>query len=564
MTVSSERYLQQLREAQSIMPSMLPADFPFSEFTTNLQKYNEHDSWYDGTILEEELEYDGKTVKKYPVQINPIKGTCVRHTAMLFGDIADSDQVLVTPRVAPNSEKKSGDKETSETDDKDTSARNLLEHVLIQAWYENNGRDIQLSNGLMSQRYGGCVFYIKYDPLTKDKTIPIAIEAPSPKYFIGVPNSSNPFDLEEAWIIKPISRVELDNQGIVSLSRGLFGGIKPWSDDIYWMSEHYTKKEYKVYVNSEQAGRYRILPSGKNEIIPFGPENEIGVVPVVYIPHVRNATSFYGDNVFDSVKGIVLEMNARVADYGDAVSADSHDIVVTRNVNGQIQKTQLVPGVMRVDIGSGVNVTGQEAQPDAFSLRKSNNASTSMEKLVTEILYKQYRRDAIHPAVCDGEDEGSQRSSQTLTTRMWALETHAQMERIEWTAGLNMMAKIIIKILNTYENDTGITEEHSKMRIRQVWYPTLKRDRMDIVTELATRLGANLSSIKHGLEAMGDVEDVEAELEQIYDEKERMSEFEQKNPFGGEEQEFKNNKVKDPKSLAKPKLAKPSTKNEGD
>lgn len=556
MVVSSEKYLQQLREAQSLMPSMLPEEFPFSEFTLNLQKYNEQDSWYDGSVLDEELTLEGKTVKKYPVKINPIKGTCVRHTAMLFGDISDSDQVLVTPRVAPDpSEKKD--------DEAKRNSRNLLEHVLLQAWYENNGRDLQLSNGLMSQRYGGCVFYVKYDPLALEKTIPIAIEALTPKFFVGVPNSSNPFDLEEAWIVKPISKIELDNQGIISLRAGLFGGNEAWSGDLFWLTEHYTKKKFEVFVNEKKVGRSRTMPSGKNGVIPFGPDNELGIVPAVYIPHVRNATSFYGDNVFDSVKGIVLEMNARIADYGDAVSADSHDIVVTKNVNGQIQKSQLVPGVMRIDIGSGVNVTGQEAQPDAQSLRKGGSSSTAMEKLVTEILYKQYRRDAIHPAVCDGEDEGSQRSSQTLTTRMWALETHAQMERVEWTTGLNAIARIIIKILNTYENNTGITKEHASMRVRQVWYPTLKRDRMDIVTELATRVGANLSSIKHGLELMGDVEDVEKELEQIYEEKETISKFEQNNPFG-EEEGFQNNKVKDPKSLAKPKLAKPSTKKEGD
>lgn len=556
MTISSERYLQQLRTAQSIMPDMLPPDFPYSEFQMNLSKYNEHDTWYDGTILDEELEIAGKTVKKYPVKINPIKGTCVRHVAMLFGDIADSDQVLVTPRVAPRSHEEDTDEERNK--------RNALEHVLLQAWYENNGRDIQIGNGLMSQRYGGCVFYVKYDPISSDKTIPISIEAPSPKFFVGIPNSSNPFDLEEAWIVKPISRIELENQNIVEEVTGAMGGISPWKDDIYWLSEHYTKRRYEVYVNSKRAARSVLMPSGKRGLIPFGPVNVLGIVPAVYIPHVRNATSFYGDNVFDAVKGIVLEMNSRVADYGDAVSADSHDIVVTRNINGQIVRKSLVPGVMQVDIGSGVNVTGQEAQPDAFSLRRSSTASTAMEKLVTEILYKQYRRDAIHPAVCDGEDEGSQRSSQTLITRMWALETHAQMERVEWTAGLNMVAKIIIRILTTNGNDLGITDEHAKMRIRQIWYPTLKRDRMDIVTEVATRLGANLSSIKHGLDMMGDIEDVEKELEQIYDEKEELSKFEQKNPFEEGGGGFQNKKVKDPESLAKPKLAKPSSTKEGD
>ncbi len=552
MSISSERYLQQLRAAQIIMPDQLPEDFPYSEFQNNLSKYNEHDAWYDGTRLEEELTIEGRNIPKYPVKINPIKGTCLRHTAMLFGDISDSDQVLVSPRVVKN--------QLEEDTEALKKKRDILEHVLLQTWYENNGRDLQLRNGLMSQRYGGCVFYVRYDPLSEDKTIPIAIEAPNPKYFIGVPNSGNPFDLEEAWLVKPISAIELENQKIVSLERGFFGGFKQWSDDIYWLTEHYTKKKYEVFVNSQRVGRNQLMPSGKSTVIPFGPENELGIVPMVYIPHIRNATSFYGDNVFDSVKGIVLEINSRVADYGDAVSADSHDIVATRNINGTIDKSSLVPGVMRIDLGAGINVTGQEAQPDAFSLRKSSSASAAMSVLVTDILYKQYRRDAIHPAVCDGEDEGSQRSSQTLITRMWALETHAQMERIEWTSGLNVVAKIIITILNKYGNTIGIEKDHMAMRLRQVWYPTLQRDRMDIVTEIATRIGANLSSIEHGLEVMGDIEDVEKELERIYDNKKKIGEFEQ-SQFGGGG--FKNNSVKDPKALAEPAKIKPtSTKGE--
>lgn len=552
MEISSERFLEQLRQAQTVTPERLPKNFPFGEFQTNLTKYNEQDDWYNGTALDEEMTINGKSVPKYPVHINPIKGTCLRHTAMLFGDISDSDQVLVTPRVVVDA--KASDTEKNLSDE--------LEKTLLQVWFENNGRDLQLSNGMMSQRYGGCLFYAKYDPLALEKSIPIAIEAPSPKFFVGVPNSSNPFELEEAWIVKPISRIELENQNIISIeATGIFG-TKAWSDELHWLTEHYTKKTFNVYVDNHLVGRRMMLSDGKITTIPFGPDNNLGIVPIVYIPHIRNATSFYGDNVFDNVRGLVLEMNARVADYGDAVSADSHDVVATRNINGDIEKSQLVPGVMRVDLGASINVTGQEAQPDAFSLRRGTMASSAMETLVTDVLYKQYRRDAIHPAVCDGEDEGSQRSSQTLTTRMWALETHAQMERIEWTAGLNRLSKIIIKILMINAPNIGINEKHSVLRIRQVWYPTLKRDRQDIVTEVATRVGANLSSIEHGLELMGDVENIEEELKKIYENKKKLAEMEPKNPFGNEEGGFKNNKVKSADTLAEPKKLRPSTNKE--
>jgi len=544
MTNSSERYLQLLREAQTITPDLLPAEFPYSEFQRNLTKYNEADGWYNGSKLDETISIAGKNVEKYPVKINPIKGTCGRHVSMLFGDIQDDDQMLVTPRVV---------KKKTFTEAQ-TKLAELLEDVLLQVWYENNGRDLQLNNGFMSQRYGGCVFYIKYDP-NSPFSYPVAIETPNPKFFIGVPNSSNPYILEEGWIVKPISKIEIDNQGIVPASSGLFNIRHAFSDDVHWLVEHWTRTKYEVFIDSERVARNVILPgSKKQEVVEIGGSNVLGLVPIVYIPHIRNSSNFYGDNVFDGVVGVVREMNARVADYGDAVSMDSHDIVVTRNVNGQIEVKSLVPGVTRVDIGSGINVTGQEAQPEAKSLKTGNSASTQMKELVNDILYRQYRRDAIHPAVCDGEDEGSQRSSQTLTTRMWALETHAMQERVEWTSGLNIIAKIIIRIIRSNAPGFGLSEEQERFRIRQVWYPTLKRDRNDIVTELSTRTGAHLLSIKKGIEKLGDVEDVEAERTEILRDIKDISEIEakQNQPFGNQ-------------AVSKPKQSNPTKpKQEGE
>lgn len=522
---SSSKYLQLLRQAQTIQPNSFPANFPYEEFQFNLSKYNEQDSWYNGVELEEEMEVAGKKIEKYPVKINPIKGTCARHVGMLFGDIRHDDRLLVTPRVVKNS------KMTQE----EKNDRDNFEEILNQIWYESNGRDLQLNNGRMSQRYGGCVFYAKYDPFSK-KTYPVTIEAPSVKFFVGVPNSANPFDLEEGWIVRPISGIELQNQGIVSVDKNLFGGNYEFADDLYWISEHYTKKIFEVFVNEKRAGRSTTLPSGKNSTVPFGTDgNKIETVPIVYIPHIRDTSNFYGDNVFDGVTGIVREINARVADYGDAVSMDSHDIIATRNVNGQIQVSQLLPGVTRVDLGSSVNVTGQEAQPEAVSLRKSALASNPMKELVNDILYKQYRRDAIHPAVCDGEDEGSQRSSQTLTTRMWALETHVNEERVSWVSGLNVLNKIITKMLVTYAPEIKLAKDVMQYRTRHVWYPTLKKDTNDLVTEVTTRHGGGLSSMDTAIEAFGDIEDVEVEVKKIMEEKKEIAEMNSmmNKPFGG-------------------------------
>jgi hypothetical protein len=113
-------------------------------------------------------------------------------------------------------------------------------------------------------------------------------------------------------------------------------------------------------------------------------------------------------------------------------------------------------------------------------------------------------------------------------------------ERIEWTAGLNVASKIMLRILQVNAPDLGFTEEYNKYRIRQVWYPTLKRDRMDIVTEISTRVGAKLSSIEHALEMLGDVEDVDAEVKKIYENLKTIADLQPKQPFGADTAKKKN------------------------
>jgi len=71
-------------------------------------------------------------------------------------------------------------------------------------------------------------------------------------------------------------------------------------------------------------------------------------------------------------------------------------------------------------------------------------------------LLAHFRREVSVPAVAYGEDEGSQRSSLTLVTRMWPLVSHVKMERSFWTTGLHVLNNMILKMNGTEKRLVGL------------------------------------------------------------------------------------------------------------
>ena len=120
--------------------------------------------------------------------------------------------------------------------------------------------------------------------------------------------------------------------------------------------------------------------------------NPFGVVPMVYIPHIRTK-GFYGESMIDGLEGIVKEINLRAGDYGDAVSEDAHVWLAMRNVNGTPRTIEAAPGLKVVDLKSSPSVTGNESKPDIFPL-KQVMVSDALGKL-WDRLYDQFRRDSF-------------------------------------------------------------------------------------------------------------------------------------------------------------------------
>lgn len=463
--------------------------FPYIEWSNQKVIYNELKSWYTGEVLAEQItdQSTGKTTDRYPIKINPLKGTCAKHAAVLFGLTVDSmhlggTSIQFIPDIA--------DKESRE---KSKEVLKKVEKVLKK----NNAGAIFIENGIVSQYMGGSVLAARWRPDILD--CPIEISNPAPNEFFAIADGTNFYRLKEAWIVREIKYSE---------AKSYFPDI-PASQRAFYYTEHWTVDEYEIAINGQTLKFGDTLAKGPN---PFG------VVPMVYIPHIRDSGFMGKSLITESVKGVIREMNLRFADIGDAISADSHRQIASRNVSGNIKTIFLADGTRILDLGSSQGMDGKD-QPDLFAVNASS-ASEPMLKFAEE-LDAFYRRETDHPSVADGEDQGSQRSSLTLNTRMWPLVSHVELERSFWSIGLIAFAKIILKMMSIKGLD-GVTEKDVETDIVIKWPPMLPRDREVLVNEVAIRSSSNIGSTRHLMSLFDDIEDPETMWDEIIEEKKAM------------------------------------------
>lgn len=456
-------------------------DFPFEEYEDQWVKYTEAERWFNGTALNDQPEASNKA-DLYPMRINPILGTVMKHTSVLFGEVEDDARPLVIPKFLYS-------------DDTEKVMAEENEKTLSDVWYENNGRALMVENGLLSQIYGGAIFAARWSYRDWDKyggwrRWPIRVERINPKNAIVYPGAGDDFRLGEAWIVREIRNFEARKLG--------YSG----DNETVWYVEHWTDDEIKAWVDGKPA-----MDIANGKPTPISGENPFGRIPITYIPHIRIG-GFKGINAFDHLTNIVRELNLRWGDFGDAVNDDSHPITAIRNVNGSVQVRRVNEWLEVVDLGSSNDLISGGKEPDMFQVNDAR-ASQAMENMIGGI-YEQYRRDAFVPPVADGEDEGSQRSGLTLAIRFWPMTSHANMERFFWTAGLNTFENHILHMLAT-KKVSPITEKHTRLRSKQRWAPMLPRDREIDVNEWSIRSANALASFEHLVELAGDVEDIPEE-----------------------------------------------------
>lgn len=474
---------------------------PEQDYQNRKALYGELEQWFTGEKFSELQMQGGRAVEKYPVRLNPIRGACYKHAYALWGETPNDSRPLALPVY-------------SEIKNKDLAQ--LGQNYLTGLWAENHGRSIMMRNGLISQYLGGSIYKLTYVPAQTWRRFPIKIESVYPSNFIGIPISGDEYRLEEAWFVKAISPQEASRRYGMNFNEELERG------ELVYQVEYWNPEYWDATINGRLIPKRTRNPLDGSQDFYQG-DNPFGFVPAVYIPHVRE-NSFYGTPLItDNITGIVEELNKRIADYGDAVSDDSHRYHVVKNASGRPDVYELAPGLRVVQLPNTPSITGKEEAPDMQQLGAAQ-ASESMHKLTIDLM-GQFMREAFIPPVAYGEDEGSQRSGRTLDIRFWPLMSHVGMERHFTGDGLcliNEMAVsmgLTVKDLPINERHkrmlSGLSEELRDMRIETRFSALLPRDRELLINELVNRASANLGTLEHLLSLIDDVEDPEGMTKQV-------------------------------------------------
>lgn len=487
----------------------VPSSFPHQLWAEQSARYVHYWSWYDGTYLNEtisnRLAENAKPIEKYPLKLNPIRDFARKHAAMLLGEEGNETSL---PMVRPQITAKPDLVENKAGDDARKLAK-FAQNVLNEVWVQSGGRSIQMENALLQQFLGGCVFGVSYIPLKDARRlhyrVPVLIKNVLPDFFVPVWHSTDYWNLQECFIIyripNAIARAQYPHHaGLEELP------ATGWS--IY--CEHWTKSRYSIYLNrtpiTERVGDVTITYDN----IP----NDFGFVPYVYIPHTREGR-FFGASIVDDLEGLTRELNARVADMGDAIRTSVHRRrYVTDVVNSKPKN--LGADTWAIDLGT-TNLT-TKVTPEVKS-EDPPRLADSLVKFSEEVIWQQILRTGHLSNIAFGEDDVSQRSAVALAMRMFPSTAHSNIERSYWTEGLNLLSRMVLRILAAKKvelNGFVVPDDFEHhINFAQDWLPQIPRDREQQVNEIILRFQAGLVSPETALQFFGDIEYIDEEIERI-------------------------------------------------
>lgn len=491
--------------------------FPRKQWSDQTGLYASLWEWYSGDVLAELRNNDQNDQEtQYPLHMNVIRTICKKHASVLFGEVPDGPQPLVKIVVKARqpfdgTEPKEADKKMAE----------MCERIINEVVSASYGRARQLENGIYSQFLGGHVFQLSYQPTRTDLLIPIVMQNPRPDYFLPVWKNEDPYALSECWTVYQIPEVVAKRQ--YGITEGRLGEkavfAERWTDDLHEM------KINNQIINDKLAGT----------------GNPFEIVPAVYIPHARVGSN-YGIGHIQDIAALEKEYNANTAALGEAVLQTPDRDVYLSNSYGKVIIETLSDGREITNIGFTPAASGSKDAP-RVTFGEQPQVSEAMIQYVDK-LWKQILRDSDLSSIPFGEDEGSQRSGQTLALRMFPTISHIKQERTYWNDGLTKLAWHILKMVRYIQISTklldglgiNLPEDYRrKLEISTEWSPAIPQDRKQLVDETGILVPVGVRSVRQAVEMLRDARDIEVELKEIEQDKEKEAERTaslQAKPFG--------------------------------
>jgi hypothetical protein len=454
--------------------------------------------WFTGEALEERLlnnaGKDYKAPLRWPLQINPFKDAARLHAFALWGMVKDNSGALVQTRCEPRLD------QNLEVTDEARKQAAWADYVLADIDYENDVRAMDLDIGLLTQALGGVVLKVSWVPDDPMRPSGIRYDYYDPRNFYCRYRGRDFWNLDEAWIRTKISADDAKNTY----------GVKVESREATYL-EYWNRTNMWVAIDGYPATR-----NGK----AIAQKHDFGFVPLIYVPHER-VNGFWGRSIVSGNIGLVKELNSRESDIGDSIHFGVNNPLFGSNIRGGgPSEKSLTNGVTFYDLGR--NQQGED--PPKMERTKAPDLPVGTEQFI-ERLRENLRNALITPSIAYGEEEGSQRSGQTLYNRMWPLLSHVLHERINMATGRNRRSEYALMIL-AMKGQREITQAHLGLRKRQLWAPMVPVDRAALIDELVKRKQETMLSLEHALELVGDVPDIQEEIKKIWDDAERMAEIE--------------------------------------
>jgi hypothetical protein len=341
----------------------------------HLSKLQEYYHYISGDVFEERVagSLPDENIYMYPLQMNLCEMLAKAQADSMFGEWEDQIFKFVV-------------KDGSTVDETSKKAIALLNDILIKS----SGNSMMWEMEFNRNAFRGVP--MKISPIMQYPYVKWSM--PPVEAFMPVWNPEDENELLEVYVVYEISADQ---------ARLLYNH-NSGSKDTVWRTEHWTKTMYESFLDGTRMAEF----SGVN---PWG------FVPFTYIPRMRT-TDWFGDALTKDIMPIQDELNARLADIGEAINYNAHPIRYGMNLprSFNAKNYPMDPNAMW-DLGK---VIGNSPPPQVGILEAKASVSPGVMEYV-KFIYDWGRTSSFTPPIAFGEDEGSQRSGTTLEIRMWSL-----------------------------------------------------------------------------------------------------------------------------------------------
>jgi len=480
------------------------------EWAERRQLESKWGDWYSGKrIMDAESRSTdpetGEPIKLYPLAINPIAKVCRIHRSVLLGMISDYDDMPV--------------KTLFMSYDKTESARKSIEdaqRLITEIWEDSGGPSIVQEAALMMQISGGHAFKIAWEPWNVNLRHRIRVVSLRSHLIHPIYDVTDMWHLKECYIGYPITPDEaLDRYGIKTRS----------ATDVLYL-EHWTEDTYEITVDGK-------VPTING--VELRGANELGHVPVVYVPHLRSG-DFFGVSHVPDLIGMTREKNSRSADRGDAVRETTHPQLYIKNVTSTPKVTTIIDQTGR-PIASPINLGSAKSIANAPEPEMGYASAPAIPEAVLAYdneLWAEIRRQGDVASVAMGDDDvsGGRITGPVTAYRMWPTMSHTQIERVDFSMAIRMLARLMLimhaeKSVSYVElgvKSIKLSSDVLDFTVTTAWAPQIPIEVEAKVNMLTTRLKSGGISLYTYLKELG-VRDADEEAERIWADKERQAEI---------------------------------------